>query len=841
MADRLKGKLTQDEAQCRADSITGDLFYNIFYDFRLGAEYSGQVRIEFRLQKTSGLFLDFAGDKVLSLNINGSDVADIETARQGTKILLDAALLTTAQLNIVTVKFHNRYYTDGNGVQTFTDVDGSQYLYTQSEPYWGNRVAPMFDQPDLKAMYRINVAAPADWEVMASQAHTCVHGWDHFVAEGSGSEFFQQLRTNFTEVPAGHRFWQFPETKPLSTYLLNVVCGPYARVDLEESKRFRGIPMSIYCRKGLLPFAVAEAHNIFEFNKRGVEYYEKVFQLEYTFGKLDTLFCPEFTVGAMEYPGAVTYTERLLPKEPNTTFMVSLRGGVILHELAHMWFGNTVTMKWWNDLWLNESFADFVCYKAWDAVTPLFDFPVYDAWLEFMKRKGWGYRADQEVTTHQISGPVADTEVADNIFDGITYSKGASSLKHLVAIIGDEVFSNAMGEYFNNFKWRNSTLKDLLDIYQKHLASKIAEHPIYDIAHWQKTWLEEPGMNHVNVSWTAGTNNVTLNQGVCLEQFPTLRYHRIDLAFFNAKGEVVSVNNAIMNDKAETIIECEVGSDIVAVLPNHNDLSFIKVILDEVSLAWFSNNLHLVTDPLAKGLVLRSMYDGVRDARVKATLFIDTVSYLIEKEDSNQVVDLIYTYIGAATAILTSSLKNEYMPKLYAATKAKCIATQDSKFRLSLTQKLIGFGYSDADIADLHAWLSGTHAELKGDDSPLTNDQRWSIVVLVNGSTHFTAEQKQATFDAQWSADETDTKTKNKLVIDAMLASDEKRAELWEGYFSTGEAGMSYDDLKFSTSGFNSRFVALERKTQYHQKFFEVILDAMRNKTLTVGNVRLYF
>ena len=239
----------------------------------------------------------------------------------------------------------------------------------------------------------------------------------------------------------------------------------------------------------------------------------------------------------MEYPGAVTYTERLLPREKNTTYMVSLRGSVILHELAHMWFGNTVTMKWWNGLWLNESFADFVCYMAWDAITPLFDFPVYSAWLEFMKRKGWGYKEDQEKTTHKICGDVPDTNSADSIFDGITYSKGAASLRHLVALVGEEVFGKAMSEYFNNYKWSNTTLEDLLDIYQKHLSGKKDENKAYDISFWQETWLNTPGMNTVTAEW--GNGSLVLKQGHALEQFATLRCHRIDVAFFNAQGDVV--------------------------------------------------------------------------------------------------------------------------------------------------------------------------------------------------------------------------------------------------------------------------------------------------------------
>jgi aminopeptidase N len=412
--------LTQEEAEARAASVKSNLLYRIFVDFRQGENYSGLVRIEFRLNNKDNVFVDYAGDSVDAVILNGNqDEAKAENGR----INLNPDFLNVDGINILHIKFSNRYYTDGNGVQTYTDVDGSQYLYTQSEPYWGNRVMPLFDQPDLKAQYILHAASPADWKVITSVPCEYTSTWSDFVAGGYGSDYYRLLREHFPEIPEGHLWWQFGSTVPLSTYLQNIVCGPYEVIDLPTEKRYRGIPMAIYCRKSLLEYAQQESHNIFEFNMKGIEYYEGLFNLDYPFGKLDTIFCPEYTVGAMEYPGAVTYTERLLPKNKNTTNMISLRGSVILHELAHMWFGNAVTMRWWNGLWLNESFADFVCYMAWAGIREKLDFETYDAWLRFMTRKGWGYKEDQECTTHQIAAEVANTQVADNIFDGITYSK----------------------------------------------------------------------------------------------------------------------------------------------------------------------------------------------------------------------------------------------------------------------------------------------------------------------------------------------------------------------------------------------------------------------------------
>lgn len=258
--------LTEEQATQRANSIETNLLYRIFIDFHKGENYNGLVRIEFRIKNTENVFIDFAGDSITKVILNGHE-GSTET-KNGRLDLNAEHLNAVGKLNILHIKFANRYYTDGNGLHTYTDVDGSQYLYTQSEPYWGNRVFPMFDQPDLKAQYILHATSPEDWMVLTSVNCKYTSTWGSFVQGGYGSDYYRLLRQEFTEIPEGNIWWEFNSTVVLSTYLQNIVCGPYEAVHLEESKRYRGLPMSIYSRKSLIEYVRQEADNIFEFNMR---------------------------------------------------------------------------------------------------------------------------------------------------------------------------------------------------------------------------------------------------------------------------------------------------------------------------------------------------------------------------------------------------------------------------------------------------------------------------------------------------------------------------------------------------------------------------------------------
>ena len=844
--ERLEPLLTEADAALRSESILPGLIYNIFLDFRKGESYSGYVEITFRAVKTASLFVDYGGDEVVSITLNGQDL-DPVNSRFESKINLDEAILRSdSKINVLRVHFKNRYYKDGNGLHSFIEMDGTQYLYTQSEPFYGCRVFPSFDQPDLKANFILHAATPNDWQVIASVEEQDTSTWEAFAVDDYGSTFYQNLRGIFKDaIPKDHTWWRFQSTVLLPSYLQSAVVGPFVKVDLEEEKRYRGLPMAIWCRQAKLKHAQKQAPTIFEYKKRAIEYYEKTFNMEYQFPKVDTIFCPEFTCGAMEFPGAVTYNERYLPSGENTVKEISDRGTVLLHELVHMWFGNVVTMKWWDGLWLNEAFATFISYHCLDKIKDKLSFETYSGQVIFNVDKDGAYKEDREVTTtHPIAATVPDTQVADNIFDGITYTKGASVLRQLIALVGEDKFWVAAGEYLKSFKFGNSVRQDLLACFKTHLTTddvaKDGNEKAYDMDYWRETWLETKGYNTIKVAWKAGESKIVLHQGVAVEnneEFSQLRFHRVDVAFFNPKGEVVKVVEAIMKDQAETEItlDTEIGADWVACLPNYRDLSFIKILFDEKSTQWFTENLGLVQELLSQSLILRALFERVLDTQLKASEFIEVVVGLIETQPSNQILDIIYNYIGDCVGFIPPSKGKAIYHNIYAKTRARLIATDDKLLVLSLFKRLISYCFDEEDIDDLKKLLEGSNEDLKG-KVELEDDHKWRIIYLIHASSKYDAETKKALFDKQWEADQSNEKKYKKIRIEALSATAEKRAELFKEYLNK-DTKMSYKELEVSIRGFTSSFVPEEVRAVYFEEFYANVLQIFKERMRETAGV----
>ena len=834
--------ISKTEAEVRAGSVRPGVQYDCFFHFQKGENYEGIMMVVFQLTDNENIFLDYSGKSISQLEVNGTTIASPEKFFRDSRIHIPQDHLRVGHVNVVSVRFQNSYFHDGNGLHSFTDVDGKQYLYTQSEPFWGNRVWPIFDQPDLKGNLTIHAAAPSDWLIITStEAFQRYEQYSQFVHASDHHSFQRSIIANFPTLE-GHSYWRFNPSISLSTYLYNIVCGPYRRIDLEESKRYNNIPMAIYCRDSLLKFAEEQAHNIFEFHKQGIKRYDELFNLPYPFGKCDALFCPEFTVGAMEYPGAITYTERLLPREQNTVNMVSLRGSVILHELAHMWFGNTVTMKWWDDLWLNESFADFVCYQNWADIRDRLDFETYDPWLQFMTRKGWGYKEDQESTTHPIAGEVINTEKAEVIFDGITYSKGAATMRQLLALVGEEKFFKALGKYFRKFQFRNTKLSDLIESLQEEIKqeddTKAFSHKAFDLNNWESQWLCTAGLNTVRAEWVKGGGKqvLTLHQGAAMEAHPTVRFHRMNLGFFNADGSLGEEKEIILEDKAITQVEID-AKDYVAILPNFRDYAFIKIVLDETSATFFKTHFNNIHDSLTKGLLLRSFYDGVRDATFKTTDFLNLCFSIIEHEQSIQILDLMYGYVGAALSIVREANMEPIYSKMYKLTRAKLLTFKESATIRSMLQKLIGYARAPEDVEDLHQWLIGKNEQLGHYE--LAVGDKWSIVFKMHGVNKYSPEVLSAIYDKTYSEDSSDTKKSYEYKIRALAANDEERRNLFNEYFSA-DSKMSYKDMESSISGFGSSYIALERRKVFFDEFFSKIAATMRERTKEVGRTIYY-
>jgi aminopeptidase N len=456
--------LQRSEAAARS-ALISTTSYDVSLDLRQApdpevAGYPSRSMINFTAQPGASTFLDFIGT-VDSVFLNGKGLR-VEAVVDGARIRLD----NLQAENQVTVTGTALYSRSGEGMHRFVDpADGQCYLYTQYEPADARRVFANFEQPDLKAPYTFHVMAPAHWHVASNGAEV--------------------NRTLLTSDPATAR-WDFATTEPMSTYITTVLAGPYFKVEdrwqaaLDDGTSL-DVPLALYCRASLADSF--DADELFRLTKSGLDFFNRLFDYPYPWGKYDQAFVPEYNLGAMENPGLVTFTESYVFTSRATDAQYQARANTLLHEMAHMWFGDLVTMQWWDDLWLKESFADYMGTLGVDQAT------VWDtAWVNFAnKRKAWAYVQDQLPTTHPIVADIPDLEAAKQNFDGITYAKGASVLKQLVAYVGFEAFIAGSREYFRKHAYGNTSLADLL--------AALSTASGRDLAGWAQQWLQTSGIS----------------------------------------------------------------------------------------------------------------------------------------------------------------------------------------------------------------------------------------------------------------------------------------------------------------------------------------------------------
>ncbi|HEV2638436.1 MAG TPA: aminopeptidase N [Actinocrinis sp.] len=523
-------------------------------------------------------FLDLIAPAVESVELNGRMLDPAEVFRDS-RITLDGL----AAHNVVTVVAQCAYSRTGEGLHRFVDpVDQQTYLYTQFEPADARRLYADFEQPDLKASFVFDITAPAGWHMSSNAAPA-----------------------RRAKVVDGVARWTFSPTERISTYITVVVAGPY-HVAQDEYTRVLSdgstlyIPLSALCRKSLTEYF--DDTEIFDVTKRGLDFYHDHFDYPYPFGKYDQAFVPEYNLGAMENPGCVTFTEDYIFRSKVTDAAYEGRANTILHEMAHMWFGDLVTMQWWDDLWLKESLAEFfgsyVSVKAtrWT-----------NAWVTFAnRRKAWAYRQDQLPTTHPIVATIDDLEDAKLNFDGITYSKGAAVIKQLVAYVGEENFLEGLRRYFKRHAFGNTTLADLL--------AALEETSGRDLGAWSKAWLE-----------TSGVNTLSHGRDGLVRQAGHPRPHLIALAAYRADeyGRPVRVAEQRIDLGAEPVSVHVRDGDFLLI--NDTDQSYCKLLLSPADLAWLRERLSSFEDPMARSLLWSSLWNMTRDGVLPATEFIDLV------------------------------------------------------------------------------------------------------------------------------------------------------------------------------------------------------------------------
>ncbi|WP_166392003.1 aminopeptidase N [Nocardioides ochotonae] len=707
--------LTRDEAATRA-ALLDIASYTVDLDLTKGTveSYDGTfgstTTIRFTCSEPGAdTFADLVGATVESITLNGREL-DPATAYADSRI----ALSDLAADNELVVRARCAYSHTGEGLHRFVDpVDDRVYLYSQFEVPDARRVFTTFEQPDLKSVFTFNVTAPAHW-VVVSNAPT------------------PEPET----LGEGTAVWRFPETKRMSTYITAIVAGEYhAEFDVYEG-RFGQIPLGHYCRQSLVEHM--DTAELVKITKQSFAFFEEQFDYPYPFGKYDQLYVPEYNMGAMENAGCVTLRDEYLPRSRQPRSFYEFRCSVITHEMAHMWFGDLVTMKWWDDLWLNESFAEWACYYCEAEAT---DFT--DAWTGFANaRKQTGYRADQLPSTHPIAADNVDLHAVEVNFDMITYAKGASVLKQLVAWVGLEPFLAGLRQYFRDHEFGNATFDDLLAALEASSGRELSG--------WAQEWLQTAGVNTLSPVFELAEDGTYRSFSVAQSadpEWPTLRRHRLGIGLYDdVDGRLVRREYVEVDvEGASTAVEQLVGARQPALLLlNDEDHAYAKIRLDERSLATVvDGGLSRLDDSLARALVWGSAWDMTRDAEMAATDFVRLVLANIATETDSWGVTRIPTYAALAVSSYSApehrdALRAEWESGLRDLART---AEPGSDHQLTFVRAWANAAHSDAALDELVALLDGS-TTIEG--LAVDQDLRWWLITALAAAGRFGEAEIQA-------------------------------------------------------------------------------------------------
>ncbi|MFC6090743.1 aminopeptidase N [Saccharothrix lopnurensis] len=691
--------LTRDQAQQRAALLEVDS-YRIELDLTDGGGKPGSdtfrstTAVEFR-SRTAGesSWIDLVAANVHRAVLNGREL-DVSSYREEEGLHLP----DLAEANELVVEADCRYMNTGEGLHRFVDpVDGEVYLYSQFETADAKRMFACFDQPDLKAVYTLRVTAPHHWKVISNAAIESTE-------DGIG----------------GADVHFFGTTKPMSTYLVALVAGPYAEWRDEFTDGATTIPLGIYCRASLAPHMDHE--RLFTETKQGFGFFHGAFGVKYPFGKYDQCFVPEFNAGAMENAGCVTFLEDYVFRSRVTRYLYERRAETVLHEMAHMWFGDLVTMRWWDDLWLNESFA------TWASVLAQAEATEYrQAWTTFAKiEKSWAYRQDQLPSTHPVASDIPDLQAVEVNFDGITYAKGASVLKQLVAYVGLENFLAGLRVYFAKHEWGNATLADLLGALEEASGR--------DLSWWSAQWLETTGLNLLRPKFTVDADGrfteFAVLQGGARPGAGELRTHRLAVGVYDDEnGKLVRKHRIELDVSGErTEVPELVGVHRgKLVLVNDDDLTYCTMRLDPDSLASLIDHISDIAEPLPRTLCWSAAWEMTREAELKARDFVNLVLGGLASETEVGVVQrLLLQAQTALSSYADTSWRDEgwrrFTTRVLELARA---AEPGSDHQLAFVNSLAGSVLDESSLVVLRGWFDGTDV-LEGLD--VDTDLRWRLL-----------------------------------------------------------------------------------------------------------------
>ncbi|CAM5246440.1 aminopeptidase N [Streptomyces narbonensis] len=789
--------LSRDEAHERAALLSVD-GYEVVLDLRSAVGDSAEAVRTFRSETTirfrrtgegTSTFVDLIAPSVNAVTLNGRSL-DPAVVFDGSRIAIDGL----ADENVLVVDAQCAYSRTGEGMHRFVDPeDGEVYLYTQYEPADARRVYANFEQPDLKAPYRFAVTAPEGWTV-----------WSN----GAGERDAEGV-------------WRFAETKPISTYITCVVAGPYHYVTDSYTRALADgseleIPLGAMCRKSLAKHF--DADDVFLITKQGFDFFHANFDYPYPFGKYDQAFVPEYNLGAMENPGMVTFREEYIYRGKVTQAAYESRANVILHEMAHMWFGDLVTMVWWDDLWLKESFADFMGSFV-NAEATRFT----NSWVTFANnRKAWAYRADQLPSTHPITADIRDLEDAKLNFDGITYAKGASVLKQLVAYAGRDAFLEGARRYFKRHAYGNTRLADLLSILEETSGR--------DMTSWAKSWLQTSGVNTLTPAVTYDAEG-RITELAVVQEGGEPRPHRAAVGLYrlSADGDLVRFARAEADITGARTVVAELAGEEKPdlVLVNDDDLTYCKVRFDEGSLATLRAHLGDITDPLARALCWSALWNLTRDGLMPARDFVSVALAFAGRETDIGVVQMVHAWTKSAVTLYAAPEWREEGGRLLAegGLRELRLAEPGSEHQLTWARFFAATAGSDADFQLLEGLLDGT-AKIDGLD--VDQELRWALLSPL--AVHGRADEDRIA--EELSRDDTATGKRHQVRLLASRPSAAVKAQAWAQVVESDT--LSNALVEATIAGFVQPSQR-ELIAPYAEKYFAAIEQLWADRSIQIG------
>jgi aminopeptidase N len=780
--------LTRDEAAARSALLSVHR-YDVDLDLRAdGATFASRTTIRFACAEPGAdTFLDLIAPRVESIELNGRALDPASVVADSRITLTDLA--AENELRVVAAC---AYMNTGEGLHRFVDpTDSLTYLYTQFEVADARRVFATFEQPDLKAVFGLTVRAPQEWTVIGNAATPepvpCADG---------GAE------------------WAFADTPRMSTYLVALVAGPYHGVHDVYVGPDGEVPLGLWCRRSLARHLDSE--DLFTVTKQGFAFFEAQFGYPYPFGKYDQLFVPEFNAGAMENVACVTHRDDYLFRSRQTASAYESRANTVLHEMAHMWFGDLVTMRWWDDLWLNESFAEWASHWASVAATKY-----TEAWLNFAGRKNWAYRADQLPSTHPVAADMVDLETVETNFDGITYAKGASALRQLVAWVGEKEFVAGLRPYFVDHAYGNAEFADLIHSLEASSGR--------DLSGWASLWLKTTGVNTLTPQTTVGDDGRYTSFAVvqtATADHPTLRPHRCAIGLFDlVDGALVRQGRLELDVVGENTEVPELvgrpAADVV--LLNDDDLTYAKVRFDPASLSTVVGGIGTLAEPLVRSLCWTALWDMTRDAELAATDWVHAVIGGLPSETEIAAVQLLLRQGSAAIESYSAPANRDALRAVWTAALRSMLADAGpgTDRQLSIVRALAGSATTAADLDLVAGIYDGSTVP---DALTVDADLRWSLVTALARGGRAT----DADIDAERERDATSAGSEHAATARAARPDAEAKARAWRDAVERDDVP---NQTQVATIGGFAQPGQEELLRPYLQRYFDVAAEVWTTRT----------